>query len=200
MKNAKNRRLVCLAGKASSGKSMLIDLLKQDGYHTIKLDNLIHEYYQKDRKGYEFILENFGKEYVNEVEVDRKRLGQLVFNNPDKLKLLNEFAEKTVKYELNNLSINGIIVVEGAVIYTAQKNYLDVFDYFVLIERNEELIKESIAQKFAYLKDFDLKKWNPIKDNPDFIADFVVKNNDKITNAYNQLLKFLTKIRSDCEL
>ncbi|QMT98727.1 dephospho-CoA kinase [Mycoplasma tullyi] len=200
MTSAKNRILVCLSGKSSSGKSMLINLLKQDGYYTINLDELIHQYYQKGQSGYDFVVDNFGLEYVDENQVNRKKLGQLVFANPDKLKLLSDFAGKIAKNHLKNLDYHGLVIVEGAAIYNNQERYQDIFDYFVLVERDEKLIQESIAQKFAYLKDFDFKKWNPIKENKEFEADFCIQNNGDIRIAYQELLKFLKKISGECEL
>ncbi|MDC4182613.1 dephospho-CoA kinase [Mycoplasma bradburyae] len=196
MKNAKNKILICLSGKASCGKSMLIDLLNKDGYQTIKLDNLIHEYYEKGKSGYQFVLDNFGSDYIDNEKVNRKKLGDLVFNNPNKLKLLNDFAEKIVKYHLKNIDNQGIIIVEGAAIYNNQERYLDIFDYFVLIQRDQNLIEDSIRAKFAYLKDFNLKKWNPIKENENFKFDICIQNNSDIMNAYNELKNFLKKINS----
>ncbi len=173
---------------------MLIDKLKQDGYYTIVLDQLIHQYYQKGKEGYQFVLDNFGSEYVDENQVIRQKLGQLVFGNPEKLKLLSNFAEKIVKNHLNNLNYNGLVVVEGAAIYNAQEKYLNLFDYFILVKRDNKLIQDSIMQKFAYLKDFDLKKWNPIKENTNFKADICIENNGDINDAYKELKKFLEKI------
>ncbi|WP_391517083.1 dephospho-CoA kinase [Mycoplasmoides gallisepticum] len=200
MPNVKSRILVCLSGKSSSGKSMLINRLKQDGYYTINLDELIHQYYQKNQSGYDFVVENFGVEYVDENQVNRKKLGQLVFANPDKLKLLSDFAGKIAKNHLKNLDYHGLVVVEGAAIYNNQQRYLDIFDYFVLVERDEKLIQASILQKFAYLKDFNLKKWNPIKENKEFKANLVIQNSSEIETAYQELLKFLKKISGQCEL
>lgn len=64
---------------------------------------------------------------------------------------------------LKNLDYHGLVVVEGAAIYNNQQRYLDIFDYFVLVERDEKLIQASILQKFAYLKDFDLKNGIQLK-------------------------------------
>lgn len=79
MPNVKSRILVCLSGKSSSGKSMLINRLKQDGYYTINLDELIHQHYQKNQSGYDFVVENFGVEYVDENQVNRKKVRAITF-------------------------------------------------------------------------------------------------------------------------
>lgn len=72
MPNVKSRILVCLSGKSSSGKSMLINRLKQDGYYTINLDELIHQHYQKTSQVMILLLKTLGWNTLMKIKLIEK--------------------------------------------------------------------------------------------------------------------------------
>lgn len=88
---------ICITGKVGSGKTTAIEYLSSLGYTTYIADEYVHSIYKVGAIGYKKIAKSFGKEYVNEVEVDRKKLGKLVFSNPIALEKLNKLLCPLIK-------------------------------------------------------------------------------------------------------
>ena len=81
--------LIGLTGMSGAGKSTVAALLEQKGFRIIDCDALVHSLYE-DIRYTRLVEEAFGEEYVCEGIVDRKKLGALVFSDPNALKKLNE--------------------------------------------------------------------------------------------------------------
>lgn len=81
--------LIGLTGMSGAGKSTVAALFEKKGFRIIDCDALVHSLYEDVR--YARLVENaFGKEYIRDGGVDRKKLGSLVFSDPAALKKLNE--------------------------------------------------------------------------------------------------------------
>jgi dephospho-CoA kinase len=129
MKN-KNLYIIGVTGSICSGKSACIKYLSsKPDCHSINLDIVTHEIYKRN-----FIFHNnmkriFGKNIVKDEntffeEIARKELGKIVFNNKDKIDILNKLIRPEIIYQFSifkdNLSkkINKktLLLVEGALL------------------------------------------------------------------------------------
>ena len=95
--------LICITGQIGSGKTSLLNEFKSLDFKTFEMDKYIHEIYKKNKIGYQLIKKNFGDSYVNEIEVDRKKLGQLVFNDNKKLNKLNSLTIPLIRQKILEL-------------------------------------------------------------------------------------------------
>ena len=103
--------LVCITGKIGSGKSTVTNLYKKIGYKTLEMDKYIHSIYKANKIGYQKIKNKFGAKYVNDKEVDRKQLGQLVFKNKKELDRLNAITLPLIKDKILSLQNQKEIVI-----------------------------------------------------------------------------------------
>ncbi len=86
-----------LTGGSGSGKSTAAKILKELGALVIDADITAREVVRPGMPAYCGIMENFGEEYFLENgELNRKKLGQSVFSDPDKLKLLNSITHPAI--------------------------------------------------------------------------------------------------------
>ena len=91
-------KLIGLTGGIASGKSTTSNYLKDKGYIVLDADVYAKKIMEPGQVAYENIVNYFGPEIVNEDRtINRKALGNLVFNNKDKLKQLNQFTHPEVK-------------------------------------------------------------------------------------------------------
>ena len=60
---------IVIIGAPLSGKSSLLDELREEGHNVFQPDRFIAGSYKKGNEAYKRILEVFGPEFVNEVEV-----------------------------------------------------------------------------------------------------------------------------------
>uniref|UniRef100_A0A803NHJ0 Dephospho-CoA kinase n=1 Tax=Cannabis sativa TaxID=3483 RepID=A0A803NHJ0_CANSA len=83
-------RLVGLTGGISSGKSTVSTLFKAHGIPVVDADVVARDVLKKGTGGWKKVVSAFGEEILQpDGEVDRPRLGQIVFSDSGKRQLLN---------------------------------------------------------------------------------------------------------------
>ena len=90
-----------LTGGIATGKSSVIELLKRSGFRVIDADNVAHEVLDEQHQK---ISEIFGEHFVREGKVDRKRLGSMVFSDPQKRKVLENLLHPVIYTKIAALS------------------------------------------------------------------------------------------------
>jgi dephospho-CoA kinase len=111
---------VGLTGGLASGKSFIGKALRDLGCFLIQADELGHQVMAKGAEAYPAIVEEFGAEILDaNGEIDRRRLAQDVFANPERLKKLNAIVHPAVRARQQKLEgglQGGIVVIEAAIL------------------------------------------------------------------------------------
>lgn len=122
--------IIGLTGGIASGKSSVLEHFKNLGCGCINCDSIAHRMYDIGSTGYQFILNEFGPSVLNEDGcVNRKQLGNVVFNDKEKLNQLNNglwpLVLNKVKEEIRSLHRQNkeVIVIEAALLI--QANWTD---------------------------------------------------------------------------
>jgi dephospho-CoA kinase len=108
--------LICITGGIASGKSTVSEIIKKEGLPVIDTDEVYHSIVKKGGSVYNKIVEYFGKEILaKNGEIDRRKLGSIVFSSSEKRKKLNhlthpEIIKKTFE-EVNKLIEKGEKVI-----------------------------------------------------------------------------------------
>lgn len=92
-------KIIGITGGIGSGKSRVLSHM-QEKYHAriLQTDLVAHQLQEPGKPCYDKILLTFGKEILKENDkIDRKKLGNLVFSDPEKLQLLNDMIHPAVK-------------------------------------------------------------------------------------------------------
>ncbi len=88
---------VGLTGGIASGKSTVVKMLLQKGAFVIDHDRLAHLAYEPGGPSYEALIRRFGTGVLaSDGTVDRKKLGALVFRDPERLRDLNAIVHPVV--------------------------------------------------------------------------------------------------------
>ena len=91
-------KVIGLTGGIASGKSTVSELLTAFGFKVVDADTAAREAVAKGTPGIEKVREVFGDEAIDENgEMDRKYMGELVFNNPGERIKLNEIVHPIVR-------------------------------------------------------------------------------------------------------
>ena len=93
-------RLIGLCGRSGSGKGVFASAARECGVAVIDCDKLYAEMVGGPSDCLTAIGEAFGYEYIREGRLDRKKMSELVFNDPSKLLLLNRITHSYVRAEL----------------------------------------------------------------------------------------------------
>ena len=109
-------KVIGLTGGIGSGKSTVAGFLAGLGATVIDVDKVWHEALKPDTEIWQKIVAAFGTEILTPSrEIDRKKLGKIVFGNPEALARLNNIVHpwmyKTVKAQLGEYRRRGVKVV-----------------------------------------------------------------------------------------
>ena len=94
-------KVIGLTGGIASGKSTITDFLSRQGYPVIDADAVVHELQAKGGKLYQVLVAEFGNSILTaEGDLDRKKLGQAVFENAELRAHLSLLQDKIIREEL----------------------------------------------------------------------------------------------------
>lgn len=90
-----------LTGGIATGKSTASKILQDMGCQIIDTDLIAHQQAEVGQAGWLAIKKEFGDAFFKEGQtLDRKKLGQYVFNNPDALKRLSTVTQREILKEV----------------------------------------------------------------------------------------------------
>ena len=179
-----------ITGNIGSGKSTVLKFLKEMGNTTYDLDEIAKNFYTTDTNIKNKVLEIFPHVKSKDDEIDTNKLGQTVFNNPEKLKVLQEIIWPAVeKYIFNKIeNTSKLIIFEGALIIEA--GWHKLFDFIWIVDSKVELSKIRVLKNrnlsenhfetiLNYQNDINemVKKLN--KDN---ISYSIISNNSELNS------------------
>ena len=84
-----------LTGQSGAGKSYICKKLKERGFNIIDCDEVVKNIYDTDEALVKSLCAQFG-DIMTDGKVDRKKLGNIVFNDKSKLERLNELVHPAV--------------------------------------------------------------------------------------------------------
>ena len=95
-------RKIGITGGIGSGKSKVLDFLSVvRGAVICQSDLVAHQVQLPGEKCYQKVVETFGKEILNpDGTIDRKILGRIVFDQPEKLQKLNAIVHPAVNEKI----------------------------------------------------------------------------------------------------
>ena len=117
-----------LTGNIATGKSVVRKMLEHLGAYGIDADVLSHRAIMKSSPGYQPVIDTFGRWILgaNE-EIDRAKLGEVVFKNPDAMLRLETIIHPLVRQALDVLvkkSSHRVIVIEAIKLLESEMNSL----------------------------------------------------------------------------
>ncbi|MBT3390710.1 MAG: dephospho-CoA kinase [Chloroflexi bacterium] len=109
--------VIGVTGNIATGKSVVRKMLEHLGAYGIDADALSHRVMLKGAPGYQPIVATFGKWILSpEGQIDRKKLGDLVFPNPEALAMLEKILHPLIRQSIDILirrSTQPVIVIEA---------------------------------------------------------------------------------------
>jgi dephospho-CoA kinase len=115
--------VIGLTGGIASGKSTISDMLRELGAVVIDADIVSRNVVSQGSNAYNRIIESFGKEILlPDGDINRKKLGNIVFSNEEKLKLLNEITHPAIIENVNSMiqelkkQQKEVVVVDAAIL------------------------------------------------------------------------------------
>jgi len=141
----KNKLFLGITGLAGSGKSTVSNIIRDLDYPVIDLDRVGHSILN-DQKIQDHLGRCFDDSIFDRIEnktfVNRKRLGNIVFNDRDKLKALNSIMwpamyEKVLSIKERLFKSIDIVFLDGAIIF--QAGFDKICDIIIWVDCDEQI-------------------------------------------------------------
>ena len=153
--------VVGLTGGIGTGKSTFAALLLERGAQVIDADALGRDALRPGAPAWHSVVDQFGQEILvhPSMEIDRKRLADIVFNNREALKALNAIVHpmifKAIADELDRMrSTDEVVVLDAALI--VETALADICDAVIVMDSTDEArirrLKRDREMSFANIR------------------------------------------------
>jgi dephospho-CoA kinase len=132
--------IVGLTGGIGAGKSTVANMFAQLGALTVDADQLAREAIDPGTIGFDEVVTAFGDVILTDGEIDRKKLGAIVFKDPAKRRTLESIIHPKVQERLaekiSRLDPGDILIYEIPLL--VETNAAAKFDYIITVESDIE--------------------------------------------------------------
>lgn len=182
---------IVITGTIASGKSTLCKLLDEMGYKVISADEVNRALLEPKAKNFEVIKKSgeFNEAFKNE-SLDKKVLAQIIFNNPQKQKKLNQLTHRNILDEIENqiANINEKVVFIEIPLFFQMEEKFDANEVWLVVANYETQLKrlikrDNIDRSYAKLKIESQDQLLTMKEKSDVVFD----NSTSIENLRNEL-------------
>ena len=174
--------IIGICGKSGSGKSTLakniIELSNYKAVH-LEIDKVGHRALLNEKAKKELVKE-FGESIIKENNVDRKKLGDIVFNSRDEMQKLTDITWKCMQQEIDEFledNKDKIVILDWLLL--PKTEYFDICDIKILLDVPYEIRKmRAIKRDNITSEAFDLRESSSIEYNKEKF-DYVLENSEK---------------------
>jgi dephospho-CoA kinase len=187
--NWPDKFVIGLTGNIATGKSVVRRMLEHLGAYTIDADALAHRTYAKGAPGYQQVIDRFGKWLVGrDGEIDRSKLGNLVFNDAEAMSQLEAIVHPLVRQAAEMLikrATQPVVVIEA--IKLLEGDLRKVCDTIWVTNAPEEVQIERLVRKRGLSREKALEriKAQSPQSSKVKLANIVLTN----TGSYDDLWK-----------
>ena len=141
-----------LTGGIGTGKSEVLSILRDLGASTVQADLLAHEIYSPGKPAWQDIIHTFGSQILTaEQQINRKKLGEIVFADKNKLSKLNQIVHPRIFEHLKELiekqEMAGVrlLVIEAAILIEAE--WTEMVDSVWVVKASKSIIIDRLKGK-----------------------------------------------------
>lgn len=198
--------LAGLTGGIASGKSVVSRLFREEGAHIIDADQIAHEVIAPKGRAWENIVDVFGKGILlPDGSIDRKVLGAIVFDDPEKREQLNAivhprvFAEEEKRRkEIEKENPHAVVLFDVPLLI--ETGSYELMDKVILVYVDKALQIKRLMERDHLSKEESLKRIAAqmplVKKKP--YADYIIdgsKSLEKIQKRVNEIYVDLCRIQ-----
>lgn len=194
------KKVIGITGGIGCGKSAVMSLLEEKYKGAVLLtDQIGHDLMEPGEINYKGIVAHFGTDFLDETKhIDRKKLGNLVFQDPEKLEQLNQLTHpnilKETKHRIEQLKENpdvSMVCLESALLLdTPLCEFCDEIWY---IYADQETRVARLMEGRNYTREYCLSVMEKQLSETYFLekADVVIDNSGSLEQTKEQLKKII---------
>ena len=175
-------KIIGLTGGIGSGKSTVLELFKILGVKTYSADESAKKMVNTDPYLINLIKSSFGENIYDKGQLNSKKLSKIVFEDTEKLKLLNSIIHPVVAKDFKlflNSNNEDYIVKEAAIIFETKSE--NNYDKIIFIQSPLEIRIERVINRDNISREEVMKRINNQLDENLIIdkCDYVIRNENK---------------------
>ena len=194
---------IAITGNIAAGKTTVENIIKDNGYKVIDADKICHDALENDKNIISEIKNIFKNFDItdNNGNLDRIKIGNIVFKNIEYKKQLEEILHPFVKEKINiffEQNINEIFVF-ASIPLLFETHMENNFDKIIFVAADENIRLERIIKRNNCTQTQALAriKSQMLQDKKIELSDFVINNNGSLEVLQantNQVLKDLNNL------
>lgn len=198
-----NCKIIGITGGIASGKSTVTNILINEGFKVIDADKIAKDVVKIGKPAYYEIIKEFGEDILKpDLDIDRKRLGDLIFNDynlrnklnfivhPNVFKEIKHLIDKYCAYE-NVVFLDVPLLIEEIELFKLYKVNIDEI-WLVYVDREEQLKRLMERDKYSYKEAIArIESQMPLDSKLNY-ATVIINNNTTIDELIYKV-KILTK-------
>jgi len=190
--------VIGLTGNIASGKTTVAKMFRHLGAEIIDVDKLGHKLLLPEELTWKKVIDSFGKEIMDSHQrINRKRLGQIVFEDSKKLKRLNAIIHplliQRVKKEIARLKKEKkwIVIIDAALLIEMSPLFKIVNSLILVKIDKESQMKRLIKSNRRLTRDDVINriKLQVPQEKKIKLADYVIDNSGTLKKTERQVKK-----------
>lgn len=196
-----------ITGTMGTGKSAIARMFQNLGAYIIDYDELARKVVEPGNEAWQKLVDNFGKVILNvDKTVNRQKLADIVFSNPEKLRQLNSIIHPEVfsedhrlTQERGEIAPDGLIIKDiPLLIELGPEISRKLVDKIIVVYASPEvqlrrLISRGVEKNDALNR---IKNQIPIEEKIKF-ADFVINNDGTPEETQRQVVQIYQQLMSE---
>lgn len=195
-------KVIGLTGGIASGKSTVTAFLQQNGYQVIDADAVVHELQSKGNRLYAILVKEFGPSILlANGQLDRAKLGRLVFSNEERRKRLSDIQDAIIRKELfvrkeQLMQTERVFFMDIPLLY--ELDYSGIVDevWLVYVDKYQQL--ERLIKRNGYSSQEARNRIDAqfSLDRKKVLADKVIDNSGDLDTTLSQVKDYLEELEN----
>ncbi|PLR81495.1 dephospho-CoA kinase [Bacillus canaveralius] len=187
-----------LTGGIASGKSTVANMLKEMGLTVIDADAEARAAVKRGERAHQEIVDYFGADILAaDLEINRSKLGEIIFNDEEKRLVLNRIVHPAVRERMalkrETALENGEQLIVMDIPLLLESKLTSIVDKVLLVYTDPDVQLARLMNRNSFSEQEALARINaqmPLKEKVK-LADAVINNNGTIEETRKQLMQIL---------
>lgn len=188
--------IIGLTGPTGAGKSSVVTVAKRLGFKVIDCDNVAREVTKKGEPVLKILSEHFGKDILENGELNRKELAKRAFSSPQSTQNLNYIIFPFIRKKMSQIVSSEIesgtkyLMFDAPTLYESGTDIL--CDKVIAVLSNKKTRKKRIIERDSLDENSANLRISAGKSN-DFYnkADYIINNNGSMKDFLNNIENIL---------